>query len=609
MKYVNFEKISIVNFLSVGDDPVVVEFGRGLHIITGLNKDKQDRRNGVGKSTIADAIHFAIFGSTVRELKKENIVNNINMKGCHVEVDMNIVDENNKSQSVKIIRMLEPSRCNLYIDGEDKTRDSIANTSDYICNLLNTTQEVFQNCVIMTINNTIPFMAKKKVEKRKFIEGIFNLEVFSQMLKRVRIEYNDVRRDCDIEVARFEESEKNIESLKQQKLSQTTRSVERREKLEGRYEDNVEELEKEAKKIFDTKSIDVDKILKSIETLTSHINNYEAKAIQINKKMSTCKTTVSFKNDERNKIGTADDTCPVCLKPVSEHDRSMIDSEKEDILLEMKNLKSEIDDCKTNLQTVHDLKIKLMTARDNQKELLTEHKQKTKESIDSEKRTEQLTSWNNEIDEEFKKLAQTSCEFDNLIDEASSRTSDIKGKVETRKSRLSVLDVVKFIVSEEGVKSYIVKKILQVFNHKLAYYLNKMDSNCICMFNEYFEEDIIDEKGKYCSYFNFSGAERKNIDLACLFAFMDIRRLQGNVAYNFSVYDELLDSSLDERGVDLVLNILRERVDKYGESIMIISHRKESVKIGTHYKNEGSVIFLEKENGITRRVEFSEATA
>mgnify|MGYP003645703385 CR=1 FL=1 len=609
MKYVNFEKISIVNFLSVGDDPVVVEFGRGLHIITGLNKDKQDRRNGVGKSTIADAIHFAIFGSTVRELKKENIVNNINMKGCHVEVDMNIVDENNKSQNVKIVRMLEPSRCNLYINGEDKTRDSIANTSEYICNLLNTTQEVFQNCVIMTINNTIPFMAKKKVEKRKFIEGIFNLEVFSQMLKRVRVEYNDVKRDCDIEVARFEESEKNIESLKQQKLSQTTRSVERREKLEGRHEDNVEELEKEAKKIFDTKSIDVDKILKSVETLTSHISNYEAKATQINKQISTCKATVSFKNDARNKIGTAGDTCPVCLKPVSEHDRSMIDSEKEGILNEMKDLKSEIDDCKTNLQTVNDLKIKLMAARDNQKELLTEHKQKIKESIDSEKRTEQLTSWNNEIDEEFKKLTQTSCEFDNLIDEASSRTSDIKGKVETRKSRLGVLDVVKFIVSEEGVKSYIVKKILQVFNHKLAYYLNKMDSNCICVFNEYFEEDIIDEKGKYCSYFNFSGAERKNIDLACLFAFMDIRRLQGNVAYNFSVYDELLDSSLDERGVDLVLNILRERVDKYDESIMIISHRKESVKIGTHYKNEGSVIFLEKENGITRRVEFSEATA
>ena len=147
---------------------------------------------------------------------------------------------------------------------------------------------------------------------------------------------------------------------------------------------------------------------------------------------------------------------------------------------------------------------------------------------------------------------------------------------------------------------------MQVFNSKLAYYLSKMDANCLCIFNEYFEEEIVDEKGKVCSYYNFSGAERKNIDLACLFAFMDIRRLQGSVAYNFSVYDELLDSSLDERGVDLVLNILRERVEAYQECIMIISHRKESVKIGSHYKNPGEVIYLEKENGITRRVDFKE---
>ena len=108
-----------------------------------------------------------------------------------------------------------------------------------------------------------------------------------------------------------------------------------------------------------------------------------------------------------------------------------------------------------------------------------------------------------------------------------------------------------------------------------------MDANCLCIFNEYFEDEIIDEKGKLCSYFNFSGAERKNIDLACLFAFMDIRKLQGNVSYNFSVYDELLDSSLDERGVELVLDILRERVEKHNECIFVISHRKESTKAAT----------------------------
>ena len=92
MKNVFFKKISVKNFLSVGEEPVVVDFKPGLHIITGTNRDKQDRRNGVGKSTIADAIHFAVFGSTMRELKKENIVNNLIGKGCEVVLDFSVND-------------------------------------------------------------------------------------------------------------------------------------------------------------------------------------------------------------------------------------------------------------------------------------------------------------------------------------------------------------------------------------------------------------------------------------------------------------------------------------------------------------------------------------
>ena len=78
MKYINFNTITIRNFLSVGNTPVKLSFKQGLNIITGTNKDKEDRRNGVGKSTIADAIHFAIFGETIRELSKDFILNSIN---------------------------------------------------------------------------------------------------------------------------------------------------------------------------------------------------------------------------------------------------------------------------------------------------------------------------------------------------------------------------------------------------------------------------------------------------------------------------------------------------------------------------------------------------
>ena len=70
--------------------------------------------------------------------------------------------------------------------------------------------------------------------------------------------------------------------------------------------------------------------------------------------------------------------------------------------------------------------------------------------------------------------------------------------------------------------------------------------------------------------------------------------LQGNVFYNIQFYDELLDTSLDETGVELVLSLLNEFVQKNNFGIYIISHRKECNKFVT-----GDVILLEKNNGIT----------
>ena len=211
---------------------------------------------------------------------------------------------------------------------------------------------------------------------------------------------------------------------------------------------------------------------------------------------------------------------------------------------------------------------------------------------------------NKEIKELQKK--ETSIEVQDLDNKISNNLKEVQELEEdsnTIYKNLSTLEVVKYILSEEGVKSFIVKKILDVLNNRLLYYLQKMDANCICRFNEYFEEEIVNEKGEDCSYFNFSGAERKSIDLAILFTFMDMRRLQGDIAYNIVIFDELLDSSLDERGVELVLNIIKERIDTYSESIYIISHRKESVKAAT-----GDVVILEKKNGITTRVDLPNKT-
>jgi DNA repair exonuclease SbcCD ATPase subunit len=605
MKHVNFNRISIKNFLSVGPEPVIIDFTPGLHIITGINKDKQDRRNGVGKSTIADAIHFAIFGNTIRDLKKDNIVNNLIGRDCEVILDLSITDSDQITK-YKIARTLEPSKCFLYINGEDKTRDTILHTTEYICELVNTSQDIFQNCVIMTLNNTVPFMGKKKVEKRKFIEGIFNLEVFGQMLGLLRQDHNEVKKNFEVAAARSEESEKNTQTQIDNKALFIKSRQEKHLKLKTRQESNIKELNELQQKVFDTDKKDLDDIKITISQLHENIKSCDIKLTELNKLISTHETEIKFKNEILSKIGTDREKCPVCLKDVSDHDRDHISDEKQNIRDEIDAIDIKVKDSDRSLQTLEDLITKLRTAKTNQNNLLNDHVLKIKDNETNKERIKQLEEWLDQLDQDLAHFHSETDQFDKAIQESKNRQHQLSEEIKTIKHKLAVLDVVKFIVSEEGVKSYIVRKILQLFNHKLQYYLQKMDANCCCIFNEYFEDEIVDEKGHQCSYFNFSGAERKNIDLACLFAFMDIRRLQGNVAYNISVYDELLDSSLDERGVELVLDILRQRVEKYNECIMIISHRKESVNIGSHYKNPGEVIFLEKEKGITRRVDFAD---
>ena len=122
MKEVNFKSLSIKNFLSVGEEPIVINFEPGLHVITGVNKDKEDRRNGVGKSTIADALYFAVFGTTIRELKKEFIANSFTTGACEVVLDFEVT-VNQSTTPYKIVRMLNPSRLDVFKGEEDITKD------------------------------------------------------------------------------------------------------------------------------------------------------------------------------------------------------------------------------------------------------------------------------------------------------------------------------------------------------------------------------------------------------------------------------------------------------------------------------------------------------
>ena len=231
MKFITFKKIQIKNFLSIGEESVVIEFKPGVNFITGTNSDVPGTKNGVGKSSIVAAFSFAIFGKTLKDLAIRNIPNNL-VKGTTqviLEFNCNSTKGNN---NFKIIRELNPSSLKVFKDGRDKTRDSIPNTTTYILEVLSTSQEVFKNCIAMQANNTIPFMSQGKTDKKKFIESLFNLDVVTQMFKLVKDDINISKRELDIESKLVEQINSNIFDYTSKQRKELERIANQKQKKE-----------------------------------------------------------------------------------------------------------------------------------------------------------------------------------------------------------------------------------------------------------------------------------------------------------------------------------------------------------------------------------------
>ena len=551
MKKIIFKKLTIKNFLSVGNTPVIIDFRPGLHAITGINRDQIDRRNGVGKSTIPDALHFALFGTTIRELKKEFIINNITENTCEVSLTFSVF-KGKTQDNYEIVRSLEPSRCVLYHNDRDITRDSIVNTTSYIEEIIQCSSDIFQNCVIMTINNTIPFMAKKKMDKRKFIESIFNLEIFSKMLTQLREDQSSHKRDLEAESAREEEVNSSYSTLitQQEKAHQDYEN--RKKLLQKREIENNNELQILEKRIEQYKPLNSDEISKNIVLLGDKLKETDVKIQDLGRQVASLETKNEFLFTTMSKIGTKEEICPTCLRPIEKNDLLHIAQTKTNYQNEILIHENDIKLLEAKLSDLNLLKTKILDAVKKGQANLQQNGLLVQQNENDINRRDQLIGYNVQVAEDLQHLTDNSLSLNTSIASTKEKLDKIIERVKKLQQILNLLDTVKFVVSEEGVKSFIVRKILRLFNNKLSYYLKKLNSTACITFNEYFEEQIFNEKGKLTTYFNFSGAERKAIDLAIMFAFIDMLNLQGNVFYNIQFYDELLDTSLDETGVKLV---------------------------------------------------------
>lgn len=703
MKNITFKSISLTNFLSFGKT-VTIPFTKGINIVTGVNLDKNSDGNGVGKSAIIDGFFFALFGETLKDLKKDEIVNHLAKKNAKVVLTFDI-NKNGVTTSYTIERGLAPSFCKVFInDTEDTTLSTIPVTNNYILNLISTSSSVFRNTITMSINSSIPFMSQKKNEKRDFIEGILRLELFKIMNKVSKENYDIIFRDYEAIIKKFEETEQNIESYKNHSITFETNRKDKIQSLSQRLNQYLTELATFRKALVIINNDDYTNILTQLEDHNIKTRNIDKKYNEINNaiialeskqkinqgkinqftdKLATLKLAYAkypkydggaktpeeciqliadtrIKIDEektiliglerdikdlQGKIKTIKEVgsfCDKCKRPYAEND---VKKNDEDILEAEKHIKEKsvekqsyitsIQDHKTMIEKLELINSFLTIAKDkkvltdenvslepilkNNYDIMTnikkeqddikieqKHIQTRKEElqilIERNKTTEKLISNHTasitSCENDIKSFQKEHNQFDTLIIESETKRLEYAQNIETYKEKIAIYDIIKYVVSDDGVKSFIIKKLLGVLNERIGYYLEKMDANCKLTFDEYFEDKIINDKRIECSYYNFSGGERKRIDLACMFAFMDLRRIQGDVTFNITFYDELLDSALSEKGSEKVFEILKERADKYDENAYIVTHKKENQK-NNYITN---VISLVKRGGITSSI-------
>lgn len=583
---ITFKKISIRNFLSIGNEPVVINFQNGLNIISGENKDKQDRKNGIGKTSIISAFYFGIFGKSFVNINKGDLVNKQNKKDTEV-----IIEFSKNNDDYIIIRKLKPSSLDLIKNGKSISQN-IKETDSDILKILNVNESVFQNCVLMSVTSNVPFMEQSKTEKRKFIEGIFDLSIFNELLKESRKDLREFKDSYNSNKSKIEEIEKNIKIYKEHHINFEKEKESEIKTLNDKIENiskNLKEINyKSEKEKLNNKSIEIKNKKKDLK---EKINKDILIKDEINKKyyefISESKT---IKKSIKNSLDA--DQCPTCLRAVDDHTRDLIEKHNNNIIKESKKLEEKANIEKENLKSIQEKIDKI----ENSIEKLNEYISKIDKQINNfqieENKYEYKLKEIGGLKSQIQNISQKENKFTKLYDNSKVNFEKIKNEQIFIEKNIYIHENLTFIFSEEGVKSYIIKKMLELLNSKISFYLNELDSNCRLVFDEYFEEKIQNEKGYECSYFNFSSGERRTIDIAIMFAFMDIQKLLGKFETNLEFYDELIDSSLDELGVDLVLQVLKKKSDKKG--IYLITHRKELDEI-----SNGDIIWLVKENGIT----------
>jgi DNA repair exonuclease SbcCD ATPase subunit len=543
-----FEKVRWKNFLSTGNQFTEIDLNRNeTTLIIG--------ENGAGKSTVLDALCFALFGKPFRTISKSQLVNTVNAMETVVEIEFSIA-----SRKYKVIRSIKPNKFEIWQNG--KMLNQEANNRDYQKileqQILKLNYRSFTQVVILGSSTFVPFMQLKARFRREVVEDLLDIKIFSMMnmllkqrLKDLVIELQEVEYNYKLSSEKITMQESYIKDIK------NNAGVIIGSK-QNDYHSNSVSLDE---KINDKKVLEENqKVL--FESVTDQIN-VESKDV----KLKDIRSTLIEKKKEKDtmiKFLSENEDCPACEQHIDKDFKDkMIDIKKDesnDILDGLYKMESELDKTKNRLDeisgitsNIQDNSIKIAQLNTSIKELEKYQERLSNEISELEKSTV------NNSDEEKLKVLKT--EFDGI----EKNRKDLKEeKIYKEASRAMLQDT--------GIKTKIIKQYLPIMNQLINKYLASMEFYVNFTLDENFDETIKSRFRDNFNYASFSEGEKMRIDLALLFTWRAIAKMKNSTNTNLLVLDEIFDSSLDSAGTDEFLKILNTLE---GENVFVISHKQD----------------------------------
>ena len=578
------KNLTVKNFMSVGNQTQAVDFDKEhLTLVLGSNLDlggdDTGSRNGTGKTTMINALSYALYGQALTNIKKENLINKINGKGLLVTVEFE-----KGGVKYRIERGRKPNILKLYVndtqleskDADDESQGDSRETQKFIDEMLEMSHSMFKHLVALN-TYTEPFLSMRAAEQREIIEqllGITLLSTKAELLKAQIKETKDSITQEEFKIAGIktanENVQKSIDSLQLKSNAWDTK--------------HQQELENLGKAILNLEAVDITAEIKAHEDLKLW-DNLDTKLRSLNKQKATLESAVIQATKTRDNYtkeleSLANETCPACKQGLPDHKHEEMTTA---VANNINDAQTYLDKVSGDLKKILDeigtgtMPKKPITFYDTEAEALGH-----KNNLENLEKTliakaEEKNPYEEQI-EELKKTAIQEIEW-----------SVINALTKYRDHQEFLL---KLLTNKDSfIRKKIIDQNLSYLNKRLTYYIDKLGLPHQVIFQNDLTVEIT-QLGQDLDFDNLSRGERNRLILSMSFAFRDVwEGLYQSI--NLLFIDELVDAGMDSAGVESALAVLKKMSRERSKNIYLISHKDELVG------RVNNVLRVIKENGFT----------